>query len=120
MTTYVTIANTEVDPDSPITADLITKLRDNPLAIGEGAAGAPKITAAALNTSTSTLTGTVSASSTLTVALGAYAFFPSVNWGAGGSASLSTVGTTADNGGIALVNGSGSSIAYTIRWRKIT
>ena len=41
MTSYITIANTEVDPDSPITADLMTKLRDNPIAISEGSSGAP-------------------------------------------------------------------------------
>jgi hypothetical protein len=43
MTSYITINNSEIDPDSPITADLMTKMRDNPLAIGEGATGAPRI-----------------------------------------------------------------------------
>lgn len=36
MTTYSDIANTEVDADSPLTADLGGKFRDNPLAILEG------------------------------------------------------------------------------------
>lgn len=48
MTSYITIANTEVDPDSPITADLMTKLRDNPIAISEGSSGAPKVSKLAL------------------------------------------------------------------------
>jgi len=43
MTTYTTITNAQVDQDSPITASLITALRDNPIAITEGASGAPKI-----------------------------------------------------------------------------
>lgn len=43
MTTYSTILNSEIDPDSPITTALMTKIRDNPLAIGEGASGAPKL-----------------------------------------------------------------------------
>lgn len=41
MTSYIAINNTEVDPDSPITAELMTKMRDNPIAISEGATGSP-------------------------------------------------------------------------------
>jgi len=48
MTSYITINNTEVDPDSPITADLMTKLRDNPIAMAEGASGAPRVYGAAM------------------------------------------------------------------------
>ena len=50
MTKYTAIGNSEVDTDSPITESLITRLRDNPLAQFEGAAGAPKIADAAFNT----------------------------------------------------------------------
>ena len=48
MTSYIAIANAEVDPNSPITADLMTKLRDNPIAMGEGASGAPKVYGSAM------------------------------------------------------------------------
>lgn len=48
MTTYTAIANNEIDEDSEITTGLMTKLRDNPVAITEGASGAPKIQTAAL------------------------------------------------------------------------
>ncbi|NBT32929.1 MAG: hypothetical protein EBT13_13790 [Rhodobacteraceae bacterium] len=41
MTSYTAIANSEVDSDSPVTDTLVTRLRDNPLAIAEGASGAP-------------------------------------------------------------------------------
>lgn len=40
MTTYSAILNSEIDPDSPITTGLMTKYRDNPLAIQEGDASA--------------------------------------------------------------------------------
>lgn len=43
MTTYVPIPNGDTDQDSPITQPLIVALRDNPIAIAEGASGAPKI-----------------------------------------------------------------------------
>jgi len=33
MPSYIAINNSEIDPDSPITADLLTKYRDNPLAV---------------------------------------------------------------------------------------
>ena len=48
MTTYTAIANNEIDEDSEITTGLMTKLRDNPIAITEGSSGAPKIQTAAL------------------------------------------------------------------------
>lgn len=45
MTAYVTIANGDIDQDSPITQTLMTAIRDNPIAIAEGASGAPRIDA---------------------------------------------------------------------------
>lgn len=50
MTTYTTIPNTDIDADSPINVNLMTLLRDNPIAITEGATGAPKIQDAAFST----------------------------------------------------------------------
>ena len=41
MTTYRSIASTEIDPDSPVTATLMQALDDNPTAISEGATTAP-------------------------------------------------------------------------------
>jgi len=49
MTTYTAIPDTDIDPDSPITTGLMTLLRDNPIAITEGAAGAPSIVYGALD-----------------------------------------------------------------------
>lgn len=50
MTTYTAIPNGDIDPDSPITTTLMTLLRDNPIAITEGATGAPAIQEAAMDT----------------------------------------------------------------------
>lgn len=48
MTSYTAIPNGDIDQDSPITQPLMTALRDNPLAIAEGDATAPKIAFAAI------------------------------------------------------------------------
>lgn len=43
MTDYTAILDTHIDPDAPITSGLAYQMRDNPIAIAEGALGAPKI-----------------------------------------------------------------------------
>ena len=43
MTTYTAIPLSQIDPQSPVTQTLMTLLRDNPIAIMEGAAGAPRM-----------------------------------------------------------------------------
>ena len=43
MTTYTPILPAAVDVDSPVTQILMQSLRDNPIAMAEGASGAPKI-----------------------------------------------------------------------------
>ena len=48
MTSYIAIVNSEIDPNSGITADLMTKMRDNPIAMAEGASGAPRVYGAAM------------------------------------------------------------------------
>lgn len=48
MTSYVAIPNGDIDQDSPVTQPLMTALRDNPIAITEGAVGAPRIVGAAM------------------------------------------------------------------------
>jgi len=52
MTTYTTIPNSDIDQDSPVTQPLMTSLRDNPIAITEGASGAPRIVNAAITDGT--------------------------------------------------------------------
>lgn len=48
MTTYTPIVDGQLDQDSPITQPLMEALRDNPIAIAEGAAGAPRVQGIAL------------------------------------------------------------------------
>lgn len=55
---YSAIAGSEIDADSPITAGLMTKLRDNPEAIALGLSGATRIVDAALDTGAATSAGT--------------------------------------------------------------
>ena len=45
MADWTELPDTSVDPDAPVTSDLMYALRDNPIAIAEGAPGAPKLRA---------------------------------------------------------------------------
>lgn len=50
MADYITVVDSSVDPDAPLTSDLMYRLRDNPIAIAEGAVGAPRIQRDAMGT----------------------------------------------------------------------
>lgn len=43
MTSYTAIPNTDLDQNSPVTEPLMLLIRDNPIAMLEGAAGAPRM-----------------------------------------------------------------------------
>lgn len=43
MTDYNAILDTQIEPDAPLTSQLGSQFRDNPIAIAEGSSGAPKI-----------------------------------------------------------------------------
>ena len=49
MTSYITITDAETDPSAPLTSELAKKWRDNPIAITEGATGAPRVLPLAIN-----------------------------------------------------------------------
>jgi len=69
MTTYSPIANGSVDAGSPIDESLVTALRDNPIALSEGAAGAPRIATIAADANDGTTTaGTTAAITNSSVA----------------------------------------------------
>jgi hypothetical protein len=71
MATYVPILDTQLDPDAPLTSQLMYQLRDNTIAIAEGASGAAYIQGMALATATvGLLPVTVSASDAVTIAVG--------------------------------------------------
>ena len=48
MASYIEITDEETDPGAPVTSELLKKERDNPIAIAEGASGAPRIQLAAM------------------------------------------------------------------------
>lgn len=50
MADWKTIPDTDVDPDAPVTSELMYALRDNPVAIAEGSVGAPRVMGVALDT----------------------------------------------------------------------
>jgi len=63
MTTYSSIADSEIDPESPYTTGLATKMRNNPIAIAEGSSGAPKISLLAIGDPVISATGSQSITS---------------------------------------------------------
>ena len=116
MTTYVTILNTQVDPDSPITTQLMTALRDNPIALAERDPSAPQIVPQNVQVFTSSGTFTVP---------------PGVNFvdvwvtgegQAGGNGSGSSTSPSSGSGGDSSataikrvdVSGAGGSVAVTV------
>ena len=48
MADWTVITDAQLDPDAPLTSDLAYAWRDNPIAIAEGASGAPRIRADAM------------------------------------------------------------------------
>jgi hypothetical protein len=49
MPAYIPITDAQADPEAPLTSELAKQWRDNPLAIAEGASGAPKIVSKAMD-----------------------------------------------------------------------
>ncbi len=58
MADWTNITDTAVDPDAPLTSQLGYAWRDNPIAIAEGAVGAPRVMHNALNTYIGSMTTT--------------------------------------------------------------
>ena len=67
MPTYTAIPNTQIEPEAPVTSELMTLLRDNPLAIREGDPTAPKILGLAAATNDEVEVLTVTAADTYTL-----------------------------------------------------
>lgn len=125
MADYTTITDTQVDPEAPITSELMSALRDNPIAITEGASGAPQIQNAAIQNSavtlskislnTATYSGFVPASNSVSITTPSdYAFFP--RW----TLQTSEVVVTLNfDGKIRFANSADSSRTYSITFRWI-
>ena len=79
VTTYTPISDSEIVLDDPITESLITRYRNNPLAIAEGSTGAPKFQTAAYQDESvdrAALVVGILTSQTLTDVTGAVYTFP--------------------------------------------
>ena len=75
MATWTTIPDSSLEPGKPIRSIDTLALRDNPVAIAEGAAGAPKIAAAAFQAGTPERDWVLARNSEASVgAVGTYAF----------------------------------------------
>lgn len=164
---WVTIPDGDIDPESPIDSPLMAALRDNPIAIAGGMAGAPKVQNGALaglpwiqsnlaansvgasqlisgnvqathlaaaavqraklQTTTVSLSGSISIGSHVDITLSAYAFFPMIHTTFSGTAGnhvkLSghgTDGASADLPRFRLSNeDSSNSNTYDIDYRYI-
>jgi hypothetical protein len=115
MTTYSAITNGEIDQDSPGTEVLFAKLRDNPIAIAEGASGAPKVELDALEIAETTATGTINvggAAVTITRP-STRSLFPNTAVTAGNSADLQV---ELNDVGLILNNTGGGNVSYSVVW----
>lgn len=133
MTVYTAIPDSDLDPESPGTTTLFTRLRNNPIAITEGASGAPqnqtasfanlsvttekiannnvttaKLEAAEQMTTTNVISATAGASA---AAVGTYAFLS--------YASAATAGTTVAGGSLNYsdANNGGTTAVSVGTWR---
>lgn len=139
---YTAIPNSDIDPDSPVTTGLVTLLRDNPIGIAAGDAGAPLIQHAALDVdiiendnmandaiqqpeidnTNSTDSGTLNASGA-NVNLNDYSFFPSIYCEGSGSNWIMrghTGSSAFDSPQFRLEQTGGSNLDYQVNTRNIT
>ena len=123
MTTYRKPADAEIDHKSPGTETLFAALRDNPIAIAEGADGAPRIKYGAHSlTATSVSVVTGASPSVVYLALGPALFGTpsvgivpsgcSVGFGSNAAADI-------DNPMLRINMDSGSSTTITAEWYKV-
>ena len=130
MTTYTAISNSDIDAESIVDENLMTLMRDNPIAITEGAGGAPKIQTAAIAAaaigrseianSTTTAAGSLVTLGTVYLALNDWALFPMIHTQ---TININVSGHNVDGGGassprLGLFNSSGGTLSYDVdhRW----
>lgn len=89
MATYSPIANSEVAPGAAASSSLFNRLRDNPIAISEGASGAPRIVVpGALSTTETDTTKVLTPNGAGGTTWSNFNLDPKYNYGAGGETSL--------------------------------
>ncbi len=101
MAAWTNIPDSDLDPESPITTSLMIALRDNPIAIAEGASGHPEIVQAALKTTTGEVS-TTTVAALLTLPGGQFGFYPQTkgSTGAGSLRWMAAIGSPINNTGV--------------------
>ena len=121
-TTFTTLA---LAPDGSFAYPEAQALYANPIAITEGAAGAPKVQKLALYTAFNTLTGTLAANTGVTLTMGGgFAFFPAANATYASTVvpiDVSIVSGSSDPDAplIQIYNGNSFPVNYSLTWRAI-
>lgn len=124
MADWTNINDSQVDPDAPVTSELGYAWRDNPIAIAEGAPGAPRIVRGALSTATNSVSGSVPGEGSAVVQLNAYSFFPNIRKILGGGSALRVEAVDAGTAGadiaqFELSQDGPSPIQFSVSWRYI-
>lgn len=99
MADWTNITDSQVDPDAPLTSEIAYAWRDNPIAIAEGAVGAPKVEAIANRATTVTSWVTSSTNYYAATGLGRVASFRLVAMFAGAANSTQLQVSFSTNGG---------------------
>lgn len=119
MADYTGVSDDAVAPNAPVTSDLLFALRDDPIAIAEGAAGAPRIVRGAISTATASASVLVPATGEASIALNQCSFFPSAQTSGPVSAYIGGGGFSADGGTVLFKNISPSPVTVNAAWRYI-
>lgn len=150
MADYEVILDAELEPGAPITSSIGFRFRDNPVAIAEGAAGAPRVSSGALEDASVTsakiasgsvsqakmqsnsvgtsqikfgsnsVSGGVGGGGNQTISLNDFALFPSIS--NGGDFVLKTAGgsASASSPKFAIENTAGVNRTYEVAWRFLS
>lgn len=114
MTTYnaAAVADAIIAYGKGITLQQGRALRDNPIAIAEGASGAPKVMAAALNIATGSASASISSGSAMTFAIDTLSFFPVV-------AGIASITSSGGFPAVYMANTTGSTQTASLTWSYI-
>ena len=130
MADYIGITEAQSNPFAPLTSELVKQLRDNPIAIAQGAAGAPRVERAAiedaginrvkLDTGTNSVSGSIPPFGVVSILMDPYSFFPRVSGNSDIRMGGVVGGTTADEARFSLRNtDTDNSRDYSVAWRFI-
>lgn len=111
----------EYDVGAPATSLSFERWFRNPVALAQGAPGAPRIVAGALSIATNSVSGTLGGGEFVWISLNRKSFFPDIRGITGDLSIATTTGGTASptNPGFTLQNTAGGSRDYSVAWEYI-